>query len=158
MFTKHPLLLNLWARNSKFVEFADSSWTPFYGDVSESRLALITTAGVHLKTQQPFDMMDPTGDPTFREIQDSTSCQDLTITHNYYDHSAADKDINIVLPIDRINQLKQAGDIGEVNHRHFSFMGHITHQHIDTLVKEVSPQVAAALKADGVDIAILTSA
>jgi D-proline reductase (dithiol) PrdB len=103
-------------------------------------------------------MKDPAGDPTFREIPADTSHENLTITHNYYDHSDADKDINIVFPIERVRELKRLGDIADVNHRHFSFMGHITNQHVHALMRDTAPQVASALKADGVDIAILTPA
>jgi len=103
-------------------------------------------------------MTDPSGDPTFREIPADASPSDLLIKHNYYDHSDADKDINILLPIERVFDLKQAGDIGDVNYRHFSFMGHIMHHHIDTLIEKTAPQVATELKSDNVDIAILTPA
>ena len=103
-------------------------------------------------------MKDPAGDPTFREIPADTSHENLTITHDYYDHSDADKDINIVFPIERVLDLKELGNIGDVNYRHFSFMGHITNQHVHTLMRATAPRVAAALKADGVDIVILTPA
>jgi D-proline reductase (dithiol) PrdB len=103
-------------------------------------------------------MTDPAGDPTFREIPADTSVSDMVITHNYYDHSGADKDLNIVLPIQRVVDLEKAGDIRDVNHRHFSFMGHILHHHIDTLIEKTAPQVARELKSDNVDIAILTPA
>lgn len=103
-------------------------------------------------------MKDSAGDPTFREIPANTLPADLTITHNYYDHTDADKDVNIVFPIERVQELKQSGEIGDVNYRHFSFMGHIMHHHIKTLMKETAPQVAAALKSDKVNIVILTPA
>jgi D-proline reductase (dithiol) PrdB len=103
-------------------------------------------------------MKDPAGDPTFREIPADISHENLAITHNYYDHSDADKDINIVFPIERVLELKKFGDIGDVNRRHFSFMGHITNHHVHTLMRTTAPQVASALKADGVDIVILTPA
>jgi D-proline reductase (dithiol) PrdB len=118
----------------------------------------VTTGGVHLKSQKPFDMKDPSGDPTFREIPADARPADLTITHNYYDHADADKDINVVFPIERVQELKQSNEIGDVNYRHFSFMGHIMHHHIKTLMKETAPSVAAALKSDEVDIVILTPA
>ena len=70
--------------------------------VAESTIALVTTAGVHLKSQEPFNMEDPDGDPSFRAIPSDVRKEDLTITHKYYDHSAADRDINVVLPLDRI--------------------------------------------------------
>ena len=158
LFNKYPPLFQRWVDGSTFIEFKDSPWTPLEKDASRCRLSLITTGGVHLREQTPFDMMDPAGDPTFREIPADASSSNLVITHNYYDHSDADRDINIVFPLERVLDLEQAGDIGRVNHRHFSFMGHIMHDHIDTLTEETAPRVANALKSDQVDIAILTPA
>jgi len=155
---KYPPLFNRWVESSTFRVFRDSPWTQLDKDVTQCRLALITTGGIHLRLQPPFNMTDPAGDPTFREIPADAFPTDIVITHNYYEHSGADKDINIILPIERVFDLKQAGDIRDVNHRHFSFMGHIQHHHIDTLIEETAPQVATALKADKVDIAILTPA
>jgi hypothetical protein len=63
-----------------------------------------------------------------------------------------------VFPIERVLDLKKLGDIGGVNHRHFSFMGHIKNHHVNTLMRDTAPRVASALKADGVDIVILTPA
>lgn len=103
-------------------------------------------------------MQDPAGDPSFREIPGDTPAEDLIITHNYYDHADADKDINIVFPIERLRLLKHSGEIGAVNHRHFSFMGHITNSLVDTLVRETAPQVADALTQDKVDAVLLTPA
>ena len=119
-------------------------------------MALITTAGVHLKSDQPFDMKDPSGDPSFRQIPADVDPGALTITHNYYDHSDADKDVNIVFPVERIRELAALDEIGAVNQRHFSFMGHVLPPHIDTLMHRTSLEVALALKNDGVDLAILT--
>jgi D-proline reductase (dithiol) PrdB len=158
MLTKHPTLVNLWARHSKFFEFYDSPWTPLTKATHQCRLSLVTTGGVHLMSQHPFDMMDPAGDPTFREIPANTSPKDLGITHDYYDHTDADRDINVLFPVERVLELKNTGEIGGVNHRHFSFMGHIKNPHISTLLNDTAPRVASALKTDGVDIAILTPA
>ena len=158
LLTRYPALVERWAKNAKIIEFSDTPWTPFDGDISRNRVALITTGGVHLSTQQPFNMQDPSGDPSFREIPADTATEDLFITHNYYDHTDADKDINIVFPLERVQYLKRSGEVGEVNARHFSFMGHITHHHIDTLTNDIAPRVATALKSDGVDLVILTPA
>jgi len=158
LFTKYPALVENWARKADIIEFTDTPWSPLNGSISESRLALVTTGGVHLKSQPPFDMLDPAGDPSFREIPGDTPAGDLIITHNYYDHADADKDINIVFPIKRLRLLERSGEIGAVNHRHFSFMGHITNNHLDTLVRETAPRVADALTQDKVDAALLTPA
>ena len=158
VLTRYPSLFNWWAKGADIVQFNHSPWTKLSKDISQSRLALITTGGVHLRSQPSFDMKDPAGDPSFREIPSDISARDLTITHNYYDHSDADKDVNIILPIERIKDLERSGDIGQTNHRHFSFMGHITDHHRETLINETAPRVATELKKDGVDIAILTPA
>ena len=156
IFYKSSWLFNKWLQHSEFIEFDDSPWHELNSEISECRLALITTGGVHLKSQPPFDMKDSAGDPSYREIPADACSSDLTITHNYYDHSDADEDINIVFPLERVSTLKQFGDIGDVNYRHFSFMGHIMHHHINTLVTDTAPRVTDNLKSDGVDIVILT--
>lgn len=158
VFSKSPWLFNQWVRQSTFLKYDDSPWSALTKPIAECRLALITTGGVHLKSQVPFDMTDPAGDPTFREIPADTACSDLVITHNYYDHSDAQKDINIVFPMERVRTLVSAGDIGGVNHRHFSFMGHIMGPRLKTLITETAPRVARMLKMDEVDIVILTPA
>jgi D-proline reductase (dithiol) PrdB len=140
------------------VEFDDTPWTPFTGRIAQSRVALVTTGGVHLKTDAPFDMRDPAGDPEFRQVPADAAAADLTITHDYYDHGDADKDINVVFPIERLRELAATGEIGSVNRRHFSFMGHILPPHVHTLMNTTAPRVAHLLKQDNVDIAILTPA
>ena len=128
------------------------------GDLAKSRLALITTAGVHLKSQPPFDMKDRQGDPSFREIPADAKPANLSITHNYYDNRDAVRDINIVFPLERVRLLEQFGEIGQVNHRHFSFMGHISNRNLDTLINETAPGVVERLREDSVDMALLTPA
>ncbi|MEE8399582.1 MAG: glycine/sarcosine/betaine reductase selenoprotein B family protein [Desulfobacterales bacterium] len=158
LYARYPSVFHLWSRRFSSVTHTGSPWSRLGKDISQCRLALITTGGVHLKTQVPFDMNDRAGDPSFREIPAASALSDLTITHNYYDHTDADKDINIVLPIDRVEVLRDKGEIGSVNFRHFSFMGHIKPPHRDMLVQETAPRVAENLIADGVDVAILTPA
>ena len=158
LFTRYPSLLNRWAQKARIVRYSETPWTSFTGDPAESRLALITTGGVHLKSEAPFDMKDRQGDPSFREIPADAKPADLSITHNYYDNRDAVRDINIVFPLERVRLLEQFGEIGQVNHRHFSFMGHISNHHIDTLTSETAPGVAEKLREDSVDMALLTPA
>jgi len=138
------------------LEMEDVPWTPLCKPLVESRVALVTTAGVHHKGDVPFDMVDPEGDPTFRVIDVSRPITDLVITHDYYDHSDADKDINIIFPIQRLREFESDGFIGEVTKSHYGFMGHIVGRHIQTLINKTAPQVARRLRNDAVDIAFLT--
>ncbi len=156
LFTRYPWLMRRWARKAEFMESTDSPWTPLRKDLKDCRVALITTGGVHLKTQTPFDMSDPEGDPTFREIPSDIDRENLTITHDYYDHRDGDADINVVLPLDRLAELAEEGFIGSTSASAFSFMGHIIGEHVTTLINETSPDVASKLKADSVDVVLLT--
>lgn len=117
-------------------------WTPVSKPLEHSKLALVTTAGVHHRDQEPFDMTDRDGDPTFRIIDTNRPASDLKITHDYYDHKDADRDINIVFPIERIKELQNEEVIGEAARYHYGFMGHIVGPHINVLMKETAPKVA----------------
>ena len=65
---------------------------------------------------------------------------------------AADR--NLGFPLDRFRELEAQGVIGELNHRHFSFMGSIVMPR--KLIDETSVQVAQMLRADAVDVVFLT--
>jgi len=158
LLTRFPALVERWAKSHDFVINVDIPWVPLLKDPKDSRIALVTTAGVHLRSQPAYDMDDREGDPTIREIPAGTRIDELMITHNYYDHRDADQDINVVFPIERLKGLEAIREIGQVAPRHFSFMGHILGRHIETLVNWTGPEVARMLKADGVDAVFLTPA
>lgn len=158
LFKRYPTLVQRWAKAHNFVVNANTPWAALTKELRACRVALVTTAGVHLHWQSAFDMKDKEGDPTFRQIPSNIDPNDLRITHNYYDHRDADRDINVVLPIKRLKELEAEGFIGEVSPRHFSFMGHILGRHLNTLVKQTGPEVARILKEDGADAVFLTPA
>lgn len=124
--------------------------------LAECKVAVVTTAGIHHKDQPTFDMMDLNGDPTFRIIDATLPIETLMITHDYYDHSDADKDINIVFPIERLKELEAEKVIGKVSRTHYGFMGHIKGPHVRTLIDQKVPEVVEILKKDSVDVVLLT--
>lgn len=50
-------------------------------DMKDWRVGFLTTAGVHLKTQQAFDV--DAGDHSLREIPDNAQNEDVMITHTH---------------------------------------------------------------------------
>jgi D-proline reductase (dithiol) PrdB len=136
--------------------FESIPWTPFTKGLENSRFAMVTTAGVHLKDQTPFDMKDPEGDPTWRELPGNTPGENYKITHDYYNHKDADRDINIVYPIDRMKEMVDKGVIGGLAKTHYSFMGHINGRHIPTLINVTAPEITRRLKEQTVDAVLLT--
>jgi D-proline reductase (dithiol) PrdB len=131
-------------------------WAPFTKSLKAATVAIVTTAGVHLKSQTPFDMDCKDGDASFREIPSGAPLLDYTITHDYYDHSDADKDVNIVFPVDRLKEMAAQGVIGVLAKFNYGFMGHITGGRVEELIKKSGPEVARRLKNEGVDIVIMT--
>lgn len=137
-------------------ESEDIPWTPAAVPLAEATVAIVTTAGVHHKDQKPFDMKDPNGDPSFRVIDTSKPLSTLMITHDYYDHTDADRDINIIFPIDRLREMAAEKKVGGVAVSHYSLMGHIDGPYISTLIGDTSGRIAKALERDGIDIVLLT--
>jgi D-proline reductase (dithiol) PrdB len=136
----------------------DVPWTPMRKPLRECRVCLITTGGIHLRNDQPFNMEDPQGDATYRTIPSYARAEDLTITHNYYDHRDADRDFNILLPLDRLRALAQNGFVGGLTPSHYSFMGHIDGSHLFTLKERILPQLLAGLATEEPDFVFLTPA
>ncbi len=152
----YPALTRRFINSYKPRESIDIPWTPVTKLLSRSRVAIVTTAGVHHIDDSPFKMNEPDGDPTFRTIKTKKPGSKLMITHDYYDHTDADKDINIVFPIERLKDFEHDGLIGKVADKHYGFMGHIDGEHIDTLITTQAPEVAQRLKNDNVDVVLLT--
>jgi D-proline reductase (dithiol) PrdB len=151
-----PLLGRLWAKSAPIAEISGVPWTPMHKPLRESRICLVTTGGLHLKSDRPFDMANLNGDPSFRAIPATASRDDLTVTHDYYDHTDADRDFNIVMPLDRIRELVAAGHLGGRTSNHYSFMGHIDGPHVATLEREILPQLIRRLCDESPDFAFLT--
>lgn len=156
VLTRFPSLADRVAQGIDPLKFDSTPWAPVVKPLAKMTVALITTAGVHLKTDQPFDMINKSGDGSFRVVHSGAPIGDLLITHDYYDHSDADRDVNIVFPLERLRELAANGVVGAAAKRHYGFMGHIENDQIEKLVRQSSPQVARLLKEDGVDAVLIT--
>jgi D-proline reductase (dithiol) PrdB len=130
-------------------------WTPLRKPLNESRLALVSSAGFVLPSQEPFDESFRGGDPSFRVIPSDVDVSTLVETHRSesFDHTGLSQDPNLAFPIDRARELAEEGKIGSVNHRHLSFMGSITAP--GRLTRDHAPKAVSQLVEDQVDIALL---
>lgn len=123
--------------------------------LSQSRIALITTAGFYLPSQPPFDQSFRHDDCSYREIPWSTPVDMLQIGQNSdaFDHSGIEADRNLTLPLDRLREMISADEIGESAPRHFSIMGSIIAP--ARLISESGPEIARKLREDSVDGVLL---
>ncbi len=129
------------------------SWTPLRKPLSECSVALVSTAGVHLKSQPAHDLLNPHGDASFRAIPGNTQVSDLAVDHVHYDTTDANTDPNCVFPLDRLRELAETGMIGSVASMHYGFMGFIPDGRLlrDTTV----PILAEQLVVQQTDVVVL---
>lgn len=155
--TRFPLLAKKFTDSyTPRTSSGDIPWVDAPVPLHQAKLALVTTSGIHHRDQQPFDMKDAFGDPSYRAVDGNKLFDDFVITHDYYDHSDADKDPNIVFPLDRLKELVASKKLGSLATTHYSFMGHIDGPHIDTLIHKTAVEIAQKLRRDQVDIVLLT--
>src|SRR5204863_6889597 len=95
------------------------------------------------------------GDLTFRMIPGDAKASEMMVTHHHYEHSDADRDINVVFPIDALRDLAQEGFIGEVAPVHVGYMGYT--MQLKKMYDETAPQIAEQIdKQARADIVVLT--
>jgi D-proline reductase (dithiol) PrdB len=127
-------------------------YTPRNRELRDTTFALISTAGVHLRDQQPYNVE---GDNSWRLLPGDVEASQLMVTHAHYDHHDADLDINCVFPIDRLRELAAAGVIGGVCNKHLSFMGYT--QQMRDLYERAAPEMAKIIARSNADAALLTA-
>ena len=130
-------------------------WSPLRAPLSQTSVALVSTAGLVLPSQEPFDDDIKGGDYSFRVLPRDADLKTLIDTHRSksYDHSGVHDDPNLAFPLDRLRELQAEGRVGEVAPRHLSFMGSITAP--ARLTRETAPAAARVLAEDHAGAAIL---
>ncbi|HVN70696.1 MAG TPA: glycine/sarcosine/betaine reductase selenoprotein B family protein [Desulfomonilia bacterium] len=139
----------------------DIPWTPLRKSVSKTVFSLVTSAGIRLKTDLPFDMeqekQEPFwGDPTHREIPRDTSQEQIDASHLHVDTGFMKEDINVILPIHRFAEFEKEGNIGRLAPTCHSFYGY---QHdFRYLMDKTMPEVAKKMHDEEVEAVVLTPA
>ena len=126
--------------------FDSAPWAPFNKSLSDARIAVMTTGGIHLAHQEAFDV---DGDHSYREIPLDTPLEDFRVAHTHYDTNGVAEDVDAVFAIHRLQELAAEGIVGEAQSPTYSFMGYI--RDVAGLMEVSAPDVAQRLKADGVD-------
>lgn len=130
-------------------------FTPFEGDLAKSTVALVTAGGVHLNEQQPFNIADELGDLGYRVIPEDVDSSQLKVTHHHYDHSDADRDVNVVFPIDVLRDLQEEGLIKGVALKHIGYMGYT--MQLKAMYEGTAREIANEIdKGSRADIVVLT--
>ena len=140
------------------IERKNSPWTAMKKPLSECKVALVTTAGIHLRDDNPFrtDPNMPGGDTSFRVIPRSSSPLDIVQSHTSiaFDRTGINRDINVTFPMDRLEEMCEQGKIGSLSAHYYSFMGAPTE--VTGLINDSAPEVAKRLMEEEVDVVLRT--
>ena len=123
--------------------------------LDQCRLALVSSAGLVVPGDRPFDESIKGGDWSYRLIPRDADVGRLEEHHRSksFDHAGIEADRNLALPMDRLHELIASGTIGDIAPRHVSLMGSVTAP--SRLRKKTAPEVAEVLIEDQVDVALL---
>jgi D-proline reductase (dithiol) PrdB len=129
-------------------EFEHRPWVRG-GPLGERRVAIVSTAGLMLRGERPVTA----NDSRFRAIPDDADAGDVLMSHASvnFDRTGFQRDMNVVLPRDRLRELAEAGVIGGPSATHYSHMGAVDPVQLEKPTREL----AGTLRAQGVDSAVL---
>ena len=119
--------------------------------LSEATVAVVTSAALHHPEDNQFEGQDT----SFRVLD--ASRRDVQLGHwsPNFDRSGFAADVNVVWPIDRLNELKERGVIGDVAPFHLAFAGN-QDESMTSIRLDSGPAAARKLLNDGVDVVVLT--
>lgn len=150
-----PFSIQLFLKAYRWRRIDPIPWTPASKPLSDSRLGIVSTAGLSLPGQDTFDDKIKGGDPSFRLIPSSVDAGELIENHRSesWDHRGVERDRNLAFPIDRARELVERGRIGSLAGNYLSFMGSVTAP--GRMIRDHLSQAAEIFVHEGVDVALL---
>lgn len=125
--------------------------------LAECRLTLVSSCGVHRKSEAPLDVCHPFGDFRFLRVPSSAKADELIIHQLKFPHDDADLDINVIFPIERLQELQQERQIGALTPNFFSFIGY--NMDPERFERTLAAGIAdAVVHEEGADCALLAPA
>lgn len=136
----------------------DIPWTPLTKPLAECTIAMLSSGGIALKSQPPFDQERERrqpwwGDPSFRILPRTATAVDIRVYHLHINPAFAEEDLNCLLPLQRLLELEQTGEIGRSAPSHYSTMGYILQPEV--LLTESTPAIIRRLQEEKVDALVL---
>jgi D-proline reductase (dithiol) PrdB len=150
----------LYADAQPLPDEGDPVWTEFTKRLADARIAVITSAGLHLEGEQaPFDAdrerREPTwGDPSHRVLPADVTTSALGMTHLHVNPADILADHNVALPTDLLAALAGDGVIAGQTSSHVSVMGY-QQAGLDVWRRETAPAITSLLRDEGADGVVL---
>ena len=124
--------------------------------LSECKLVFVSTSGVQPKGSMPFDTVHPVGDYSFRRVPSTSRVEDLEIHQLKYPTAGANRDLNVIFPIERLRELAAEGVVGGLAENFYTFIGY--NMDPERLERTLAEDIATAIAEEGADIALAAPA
>jgi D-proline reductase (dithiol) PrdB len=136
-------------------------WSPLKRPLNQTVFALLTSAGISLKSDPPFDMerekREPIwGDRSYRTLPGDITEKDIEVSHLHINTRYIKEDINVILPLTRMAELENEGLIGRLAATAYSFYG-FQWQNTEFLLEAIEP-ISQKMKQEEVEAVLLTPA
>lgn len=127
-------------------------WAPVKKKLKDMTVAIVTAAGVHLKSDKPFNLA---GDTSYRSVPSTATDDELMVSHGGYDNTDVNRDINCMFPIDRLRELAEEGFIKDIAPNMYTCMG--GGGDVKVFTEETGPEIAQKLLDEHVDAVVMTA-
>jgi len=136
-------------------------WKPMAKPLAQATVALVTSAGISLKSDPPFDVerekREPFwGDRSYRRIPRGTTEKDINVNHLHINTKYILQDINVMLPLARMAEFEQEGVIGHLAATSYSFYGFQIES--NDFIHEAIEPMPRQMKTESVEAVLLTPA
>jgi len=133
-------------------------WTPLAKPLSQCTVSIVSSAGVALKTDRGFDQeierRDPWFcDPSYRVLPRATTADDVRVYHLHINTAFTQRDLNCLMPLERLNELAARGEIARSAPSHYSYMGYTLRP--QTLLLDSVAGIIRQLREEHVDAVLL---
>ncbi len=146
-------LMDYYSRELPPTPWVDSvgvPWTPLERPLAQSTVMMLASAGVRRKSEPPFQ---PANDLTFRLIDSTAELADLAPSHPAPIRRPGEADLNVVFPLERLRELRDAGLFRALTPHQVSILGPI--RKFRELHYEMAPAIAEQARAEGADLVFL---
>jgi D-proline reductase (dithiol) PrdB len=136
-------------------------WTPLTKPIREITFTLMTSAGISMRDDPPFDVerekLEPAwGDPSYRKVPATAGQDEIDVNHLHINTDYIKQDINVILPLHRFQEFEREGIIGRLAPTCYSYYGFQPDP--TELLEQTMPKVVDRMKAENVEAVLLTPA
>ncbi|HWR36606.1 MAG TPA: glycine/sarcosine/betaine reductase selenoprotein B family protein [Clostridia bacterium] len=126
-------------------------YTPMASRLADLNIAIVSSTGIYLEGQTPYNNE---GDDSYRVLPGDMNVADIRWKHGHYDTSNAERDPNVVFPIERLRELAAEGVIRGVANKHIGFKGFS--MDLKRRYEHLAPAIANEIERSQADAVLLT--